>query len=96
MSRSEDLIVVQDFAAQLPRPKTKELMNALNRWGVEAGSKVLLITAEKQETIYLSARNVPRLKLVAADQLNVFDLLHADRIVATSEALVKIQEVYGE
>lgn len=96
ISRSEDLIVVQDFAAQLPRPKTKELMNALTRWGVEVGSKVLLITAEKQETIYLSARNVPRLKLIAADQLNVFDLLHADRIVATSEAIAKIQEVYGE
>ncbi len=96
MSRSEDLIVVQDFSAQLPRPKTKELMNALTRWGVEVGSKVLLITAEKQETIYLSARNVPRLKLIAADQLNVFDLLHADRIVATNEAIAKIQEVYGE
>ncbi|AFY62238.1 50S ribosomal protein L4 [Synechococcus sp. PCC 6312] len=96
MSRSEALIVVQDFAEQLPRPKTKELINALTRWGVETGSKVLLITAERQENIYLSARNVPRLKLIAADQLNVFDLLHADSIVATSEAIAKIQEVYGE
>lgn len=96
MNRADALIVVEDFAAQLPRPKTRELINALNRWGVESGSKVLLITGEKQENIYLSARNVPRLKLIVADQLNVFDLLHADSIVVTSEAITKIQEVYGE
>lgn len=93
-SRSEDLIVVEDFASQLERPKTKELIAAIARWGVEPQAKVLLILPEQAETIYLSARNVANLKLLPANQLNIYDLLNADKIVTTPAALDKIQEVY--
>lgn len=93
-SRSEDLIVVEDFASQLERPKTKELIAAIARWGVEPQAKVLLILPEQAETIYLSARNVANLKLLPANQLNIYDLLNADKIVTTPAALEKIQEVY--
>jgi large subunit ribosomal protein L4 len=48
------------------------------------------------ENVVLSARNIERVKLIRADQLNVFDLLHADAIVTTASSLEKIQEVYGE
>lgn len=95
-SRYEDIIVVENFAEHLPRPKTKELVSALNRWGVESNSKVLLILAEPAENIYLSARNVPSLKMIAADGLNVYDVLQADKIVATATAIAKIQEVYSD
>jgi large subunit ribosomal protein L4 len=94
-SRLEDTIVVQDFAANLPQPKTKELLQALGRWGVLPGQKVLLITAEKQETVYLSARNVANLTMITADQLNVFDIVHADKLVIAAPAIEKIQAVYG-
>ncbi|HIK35329.1 MULTISPECIES: 50S ribosomal protein L4 [unclassified Thermosynechococcus] len=96
MSRVEDLIVVQDFAEHLPRPKTKELVTALQRWGIKPEQKVLLLVEDIAEMVALSARNVPTLKLLRADQLNVFDLLYADRIVATTGAIAKIQEVYGD
>ncbi|MEW6496508.1 MAG: 50S ribosomal protein L4 [Cyanobacteriota bacterium] len=95
-SRADNLIVVKDFADQLPRPKTKELIEALSRWGIEAGSKVLLIVPEIQETIYLSARNISTVKLISATYLNVYDVLTADKIVTTDTALAKIQEVYGD
>lgn len=95
-SRVDDLIVVQDFSDQLPRPKTKEMAKALAGWGVEPGSKVLLILSERNETVYLSARNIDKLRLILATNLNVFDLLAADRIVVTASALEKIQEVYGD
>ncbi|MBF2026460.1 MAG: 50S ribosomal protein L4 [Oscillatoriales cyanobacterium C42_A2020_001] len=95
-SRIDDLIVVQDFADKLPRPKTKDLVNALKGWGVDtAESKVLLILAERNEMIYLSARNIEKLRLISASNLNVFDLLVADYIVVTASAIEKIQEVYG-
>jgi large subunit ribosomal protein L4 len=94
-SRLEDTIIVQDFAANLPQPKTKELLQALGRWGVLPGQKVLLIVAEKQETVYLSARNVANLTMITADQLNVFDLVHADKLVIAAPAIDKIQAVYG-
>ncbi|MCU0566499.1 MAG: 50S ribosomal protein L4 [Oculatellaceae cyanobacterium Prado106] len=94
-SRVEDLVVVADFAEQLPRPKTKELLQAMSRWGIEAGSKVLLIVGERNENVYLSARNVEHLRMISAANLNVFDILAADQIVATESAIAKIQEVYG-
>lgn len=95
-SRAEDLIVVEDFADQLSRPKTKELAAAIGRWGVELDAKVLLIVADRNETVYLSARNIGNLKLITANHLNIFDLLAADQIISTRSALEKIQEVYGD
>ncbi len=96
VSRSADLVVVEDFQDQLPRPKTKELMEAMTRWGVEPQQKVLLILAEVPENVGRSARNVSRVKLITADSLNVYDILKADKIVTTPAALTKIQEVYTD
>ncbi|MFQ3616537.1 MAG: 50S ribosomal protein L4 [Cyanobacteriota bacterium] len=95
-SRAEDLIVVQDFVGELPRPKTKELAQALARWGVGKNETALLIVSERDEMVYLSARNISSIKLISAANLNVFDLLAADKIVATKSALEKVQEVYGD
>ena len=95
-SRFEDLIVVESFAAELTAPKTKDLLAAMGRWGVESGEKVLLIMDELAENVYLSARNVASVKLIPANGLNVFDILNASKIVVTSEALAKIQEVYND
>ncbi len=95
-SRADDLIVVQNFAAQLPRPKTKDFIEATTRWGIEAGSKILLILAEKNENVYLSVRNIAFVRLITADNLNIHDLLNADYIVSTEDAIQKIQEVYGD
>lgn len=93
---AEDLIIVEDFADQLPRPKTKDLLTAIARWGVDSGTKTLLILPEKQETVYLSGRNVASLKIILANTLNVYDILNAEKIIATRTALDKIQEVFGE
>lgn len=95
-SRSDDWVVVEDFADRLTRPKTKELMSAIARWGIDPAAKVLLIVPERNETLHLSARNVPNLKLISAANLNVYDLLNADKLVITAGALAKVQEVYGD
>ena len=96
MSRIEDTIVVQDFATNLAQPKTKEFVQAMARWGVEAESKVLIIVAQVEDNTLLSIRNIGNVKMISASGLNVFDLLNADQIVATAEAIAKIQEVYND
>jgi large subunit ribosomal protein L4 len=96
LSRFEDLIVVSDFAAQLPQPKTKELIAAMGRWGVDPQAKVLLIVGQKDETVYRSARNIATVKLILANNLNIFDIVAADRVIVTESAIAKIQEVFGE
>jgi large subunit ribosomal protein L4 len=95
-SRLEDLIVVEDFGSELERPKTKEVLSALERWGVAADDKVLLILKEVAENVNLSTRNIAKVKLIKATNLNVFDLLHANKIVVSKDALEQIQEVYSD
>jgi large subunit ribosomal protein L4 len=95
-SRLEDTIVVENFGSQLDRPKTKEIVAALQRWEIEADAKVLLILKEVPENVNLSTRNLSRVKLIKATNLNVFDVLHANKIVVTTDALEQIQEVYSD
>ncbi|MEA5571890.1 50S ribosomal protein L4 [Calothrix sp. UHCC 0171] len=94
-SRIDDLIVVEEFGTQLSRPKTKELVQAIARWGSAPDDKTLLITSERNDNIYFSARNIENVKLLSANQLNVYDLLNADKIIVTASALEQIQEVYS-
>ncbi len=95
-SRMEDLILVESFGDQLTQPKTKELTSALTRWGVNLEKRTLLILDEIPENVQLSARNVASLKILKADSLNIYDILVANKIVATSSAIAKLQEVYND
>ncbi len=96
MSRGADLVVVKGFAEGLTAPKTKEIIAGLGRLGIAEGAKVLLVLNSPSDVVRLSVRNLEKVKLIAADQLNVFDLLHASSLVVSDEALAKIQEVYGD
>jgi len=96
MSRGADLVVVKGFAEGLTAPKTKEILAGLGRLGIAEGTKVLLVLDTPSDVVRLSVRNLEKVKLIAADQLNVFDLLHASSLVVSEEAIAKIQEVYGD
>ena len=95
MSRIEDVKVVKDFGAALEVPKTREVSDALGRLGIAVDSKVLIVLKAPSEVMRRSVRNLATVKLIAADQLNVFDLLHANTLVLGEDALATIQEVYG-
>ena len=96
MARIDDVIVVKDFGAALEAPKTREVVDALGRLGVAADAKVLIVLTTPSEVVRRSVRNLEKVKLITADQLNVFDLLHANALVLGEEALATIQEVYGD
>lgn len=94
-SRADDLIVVEEFADQLTRPRTKDLIEAIARWGADTSAKILMIVSEKSENLVLSSRNVPTIKLITASNLNIYDILAADQLVVTSSALESIKEIYS-
>ena len=95
-SRIEDTIVVENFVSELDRPKTKEVVAALERWGIGSDEKVLLILKEVSDNVNLSTRNIAKVKLIKATNLNVVDVLHANKIIVSKDALEQIQEVYGD
>jgi large subunit ribosomal protein L4 len=96
MSRIGDMTVVKDFGASLEAPKTREIIDALSRLGIAAEAKVLIVLTTPADVVRRSVRNLEKVKLIAADQLNVFDLLHANALVLGEDALATIQEVYGD
>ena len=96
MSRIEDMTVVKDFGASLETPKTREIIDALSRLGIAADAKVLIVFTTPADVVRRSVRNLEKVKLIAADQLNVLDLLHANALVLGEDALATIQEVYGD
>ena len=95
MSRISDIKAVEDFGSTINQPKTKEIMNGLSRLGIEKSEKVLIILDSPTDVIKKSINNLKKVKLIAADQLNVFDILNANKLVIGQSAFNKIQEVYA-
>ena len=58
-------------------------------------SKALVVMAEKNENVVLSARNVPDVKTTLTNAINVYDILKYDTMVVTKDAVNAIQEVYA-
>ena len=94
MSRTSDIKTVEDFGSSLTTPKTKEIVNGLDRLGIDKTKKILIILDNPSTNIRKSIQNIPNIKLVLADQLNVFDILNANQLVIGNSAIEKIQEVY--
>jgi len=95
MSRIADIKTVEDFGSTLDQPKTSEIINGLSRLGIEKTEKVLVILDAPSNVIKKSINNIEKVKLIAADQLNVFDILNANKLVIGQSAINKIQEVYA-
>jgi large subunit ribosomal protein L4 len=86
-----ELRVVEGFG--LDEIKTKTMLERLAGW--DARGKVLLVLPARDETIERSARNLREVRVILADSLNVVDLLEADTVVFTRDALERAQEVYA-
>ena len=95
MSRVSDIKAVEDFGSTLNQPKTSEIISGLSRLGIEKTEKVLVILDNPTDVIKKSINNIEKVKLIAADQLNVFDILNANKLVIGQSAINKIQEVYA-
>ena len=95
MSRISDVKIIKDFGSKLEVPKTSEIVSLLKRVGIDSDGKVLIILKNPSEIIKRSIRNLEKIKLISADQLNVFDLLNANSLVIGEDALSTIKEVYG-
>lgn len=88
--------MVEDFGGKFEKPKTKEFIAALNRWGIDPKEKSMFLVTEVDDNVILSSRNIGTLKMLTPRTLNLFDILNADKLVFTKPALDYLNEVYGE
>jgi large subunit ribosomal protein L4 len=86
-----DIIVLDSLT--MSAPKTKEFAAILNN--LKVGSKALIVAPSYDDNVALSARNIPGVKFVAADGINVLDVLTYDKLIITKEAVLKVEEVFA-
>lgn len=84
------LLVVENISFEAP--KTKDVVKLLGNFEAQ-DAKALIITADNDETVEKSSRNIPGVKAIGTIGLNVIDLLHYDKVLVTKEAVAKIEEV---
>ena len=88
---AEELIVLDNLA--FDAPKTKGFVKVLEDLSIS--KKALFVTADLEETVALSARNIPGISVVSANGINVLDLVGHDQLVMTKAAIEKVEEVLG-
>ena len=84
------IVVVENIS--LSTPKTKEMLNLLEALKV-ADKKVLLVVKEFDDNLILASRNLQNVVLIAAEEINVLDVVSTDVMVITEEALKTVEEV---
>ncbi len=87
-AREERVFVLESFA--FSRPKTKDMVRLLSAMGV-SGERVVVVH-EGLENVYLSGRNLPRVEVRRAQDLNAYDVLWSERVVMSREALKLLEE----
>jgi len=87
----EAIKVVDSFG--LEQIRTKDLVGVLG--ALETQGRVLVIAPARDQTLELSARNLPRVEVILADSLNVVDLLKADVVLIEQPALARMEAVYA-
>jgi large subunit ribosomal protein L4 len=91
-ARDNELVVLEQF--KLDGPKTGEMAGVLAALGVE--SSALIVTSGPEEAVKKSSRNLPVVKTIPADLLNVVDILSRKKLLMTVPAVRKAEELWGE
>ena len=87
----DDKLIVVD-SLDMETPKTAAFVKVL---GNLKADKALVVTSEKNDNLVLSARNIPDVKTVPTNAINVFDILNHEALVITKDAVKAIEEVYA-
>ncbi|WP_404446957.1 50S ribosomal protein L4 [Sutcliffiella horikoshii] len=84
-----ELLVLEGLA--FDAPKTREMTSVLK--GLEINRKALIVTADADENVALSARNIPGVTVVTVTGVNVLDVVNHDKVIFTKDAVQKLEEV---
>ena len=89
--QEENMLILERFDVQAP--KTKVMLDFLS--SIESGKKPLFVLHETNMAVVKSAANIPGAEVMHVDSINVYDLLNHDQLIATPEAVKKLEEVFG-
>lgn len=89
--QEENMLVLNSF--EIEAPKTKLMLDLLSAIG--ATKKPLFVMHETNMAVVKSVANIPGAEVLHVDSVNVYDLLNHDKLIATEQAVKKLEEVFG-
>ena len=89
---SGSIMIIEDF--NMEAPKTKELVNVLKNLGI-SGKRTVLVTPELNENLLKSSRNIQRVALTRASDLNTYQIMQTQSLVLSEGSVAKIQEMFN-
>jgi large subunit ribosomal protein L4 len=90
--KDSEIILLNNLV--LDKPKTKDMVKILNNLQLD-GSSVLIVVPEKDENILFSARNIPYVEVIRADDINAYHIALFDKVLFTESALDKLLNLKG-
>lgn len=91
-AKDESIMVVEDFTFETP--KTKNFAGLLKNFKTE-GKKLLLVTTNIDMNVLLSSRNLQRVKVIQASDLNTYEILDAGRLMLTESSVKEIERIHA-
>lgn len=89
--QDNNIIVVDNLA--FTEPHTKSMIQTLE--ALKASQRTLVVTADGNVNVFKSARNIPGVKPLKVESINVYDLLKYDTLLITRDAVARVEEVFA-
>ena len=86
-----NIMVLEELS--LKSPKTKDFISILKNLKVD-GDKTLFVTSQKDNNTMLSSRNLSNTKVITAEMLNTYDILHSNKLIISEKAFVHIDKQF--
>lgn len=91
--KDSQLMIIEDFS--FDKPKTKEFQNLMNALKID-NKKILLLTADYNQSVYKSGRNIPKVNILEAKKASTFDILNNQILVLQKSAVGVINKILSE
>ena len=95
-SAAVDMVICEDLSGKFEEKKTKSMVTALSNLGVDVMEEhTILLIKGKNENALISGRNIKKLCIADVTNVNVYDLLRADKVIVEEPAMEFIKEKFG-
>lgn len=87
---TNSVVILDKFS--FDKPSSKNILEMLGNLGLES-NKSLLISGSKDENLLLSSKNVPKVSVLNSDEINIYSLINANKIIVSEDAIKKIENL---
>jgi len=90
-AKDKNIMILEELSFKTP--KTKEFLSVLKSLKVDS-ERALFVTSERDNNTLLSSRNLKNAKVITADKLNTYDILHSNKLIISEKAFVQIEKQF--